>query len=70
MAGLYRREKDSSVPVFVIMTRPAAPGIAFIHDRMPVIVPASARAMWLAEPIPPQALNDVSDEQVTFREVG
>ncbi len=70
MAGLYRREKDSSLPVFVIMTRPAAPGIAFIHDRMPVIVPASAQAMWLAEPIPPQALNDVSDEQVTFHEVG
>ena len=45
MAGLYRMEQGA--PVFTILTRDPAPQIAFIHDRMPLILPASARAAWL-----------------------
>ncbi len=47
MAGLYRMEAGGELPSFVILTRPAAPGLAHIHNRMPVILPAAARALWL-----------------------
>jgi len=45
MAGLYRREGNEGR--FCILTREAVDGIAFIHDRMPLIAePETARA-WL-----------------------
>ncbi len=44
MAGLYRIE--SGVPEFVILTRDPADSIAFIHDRMPVILPPGRVADW------------------------
>ena len=37
LCGLYRIE--NGVPVFVILTREASTDIAFIHDRMPLILP-------------------------------
>ena len=43
-AGLYRIA--SGRPEFVILTRPPADGIAFIHDRMPVILPPDRVADW------------------------
>lgn len=46
MAGLYRMEED--VPVFTILTRTPLEQIAFIHDRMPVILPDKARDAWLS----------------------
>jgi putative SOS response-associated peptidase YedK len=49
MAGCYRWEKDSKLPLFVILTRDAAPGIAYIHSRMPVILPKAAREAWLSD---------------------
>ena len=39
MAGLWREEQGERLPVFVILTKAAGPGIADIHDRMPVILP-------------------------------
>ena len=45
LAGIYRMEAGK--PVFTILTRDAAEGIAFIHERMPVILPNSAAADWL-----------------------
>lgn len=45
MAGIYRIE--SGKPVFSILTRSPADSIAFIHDRMPVILPSEAKADWL-----------------------
>jgi putative SOS response-associated peptidase YedK len=45
MAGVYRIEGNK--PVFAILTREPAEPIAFIHDRMPVILPAEAHAEWL-----------------------
>lgn len=61
MAGIYRSEKDALLPVFSIITRAAAPGIAHIHDRMPVILGAAARREWLA---PDAAVEDVLGEAV------
>lgn len=47
MAGLYRSEKGSEIPTFVILTKAAAPDIAFIHDRMPVLLGREAQLSWL-----------------------
>lgn len=45
MAGIYRIE--SGKPVFSILTREPADSIAFIHDRMPVIMPKDVMYDWL-----------------------
>ena len=45
MAGLYRFE--NGLPVFTVLTRAPADPIAFIHDRMPVILPGEAVRDWL-----------------------
>ncbi len=45
LAGIYRMEGGK--PVFTILTRDAAEGIAFIHERMPVILPNEAAEDWL-----------------------
>ncbi len=68
MAGLYRQEKDGAYPLFVILTRPAAPGVAFIHDRMPVIVPEHVRQKWLSSVVPPDALLAESVEELQYRD--
>ena len=47
MAGLYRFEDDTDLPVFVIVTRPAVSDIAGIHDRMPLILPEECREAWV-----------------------
>ena len=44
--GLYRIEHGTD-PVFTILTRSPVETIAFIHDRMPVILPAAAMNDWL-----------------------
>ncbi|MBQ8964354.1 MAG: SOS response-associated peptidase [Clostridia bacterium] len=44
MAGIYRMEADG--PVFSILTRQSADSIAFIHDRMPVILPRDLVEDW------------------------
>lgn len=54
MAGIYHYEHD--IPHFVILTKAAAQGIAFIHDRMPVILPEDAKYDWLN---PQYAATDV-----------
>ncbi len=46
-AGLYRSEAGAKTPVFVILTAPAAEGISFIHNRMPLILPPDSREVWL-----------------------
>lgn len=45
MAGLYRFEGNHAR--FTILTRSPAEQIAFIHDRMPVILPMDAVRDWL-----------------------
>jgi len=46
LAGLYRIEPDERLPRFVILTRPAAPKLEFIHNRMPVILPKDSHELW------------------------
>ncbi len=45
MAGIYR--VVAGQPEFSILTRDPAQSIAFIHNRMPVILPLEAHADWL-----------------------
>lgn len=45
LAGIYRIENQQ--PVFSILTREPHESIAFIHDRMPVILPVEAMRDWL-----------------------
>ena len=66
LAGIYHLENHNGVvvPTFTILTREAAPGIAFIHHRMPVIVPGEYTSDWLnanfkAEEIIQSALTDM-----------
>ena len=49
LAGIYHLENHDGVivPAFTILNRDAAPGIAFIHPRMPVLLPPDATADWL-----------------------
>lgn len=51
MAGLWERWQppDGAEPVetCTIVTTAATPGLAAIHDRMPVVIGAAARAAWL-----------------------
>lgn len=49
MAGLYRLEKESDLPVFVIMTKDAAPNLSVIHNRMPVISRKEDALAWLRD---------------------
>jgi putative SOS response-associated peptidase YedK len=59
MAGVWDRWKPASGAPLVscaIVTCPANDTVAPVHDRMPVIVPADARAAWLAKNADPAVL--------------
>ena len=45
LCGLYRME--DGYPHFVILTREASEDLAFLHDRMPVILPKEAADQWI-----------------------
>lgn len=49
LAGIYHLEKHDGVivPTFTVLTCEASPGISFIHDRMPVILPSEIVTDWL-----------------------
>ncbi|GHU78613.1 DUF159 family protein [Clostridia bacterium] len=49
MAGLLRSEPEQQVPVFMIITRPVAPSLAHIHDRMPMILMEEQIEAWLSK---------------------
>ena len=62
MAGLWREERNEELPVFVILTREAAPEIADIHDRMPVILPDAALDGWIADGDPERLMAQAVQE--------
>ncbi len=47
MAGLYKQEPGAEVPSFVVLTKAAEEGLAFLHDRMPVILAHAEQLSWL-----------------------
>ena len=60
LCGLYRL--NGGVPEFVILTRAAEESIAFIHDRMPVIIPKCRIDDWINPNIPAE---DVLEDLLT-----
>lgn len=64
MAGLYRLTPAGAQ--FTILTRGAAPEIAFIHPRMPVILPRDALADWIDPRRDGRALLDGATCQLRF----
>lgn len=67
MAGLFRFERDTFIPRFVILTRPAAPMITFIHERMPVILTKDMHDAWLCQRIDCQNVINHSVENFTYQ---
>ncbi|MEG1515743.1 MAG: SOS response-associated peptidase [Clostridia bacterium] len=65
LAGIYR--VVSGVASFVILTREAAPGIAFIHDRMPAILPKEMCHEWLDMRNDPREILAACEERMTYR---
>ena len=66
LCGLYRIE--DGFPHFVVLTRPPSEDIAFIHDRMPLILPAERIDDWIdpavdAEDLVHYALSDMVFEK-------
>lgn len=63
LAGLWDRWKDQEGNIlytFTIITTDATPGLAELHNRMPVIIPPEMRAAWL------EAKHESIDELVGF----
>lgn len=67
LAGLYRFEPGMDRPVFTILTRDAAPGIAAFHNRMPVILPRAHVAAWLGHDAPAEALLPLAEDQLAWK---
>ena len=65
-AGLYRSEMGAKTPVFVILTAPAAEGISFIHDRMPLILPPEQRQAWLNDADAAARLLEEGTREIVF----
>lgn len=69
LAGIYRIEAGR--PVFAILTREPAQTIAFIHDRMPVILPSALVKDWLDPTcVPGEILERAITDVVPRRETG
>ena len=67
LAGIYRFEEDKKLPVFSVLTREPSPGIAFIHDRMPVIFSAGSRDAWLDRSADPGAVLRQCEQAMRYR---
>lgn len=65
LAGIYRMEGE--IPVFSVLTREPAADIAFIHNRMPVIIPPTLYADWLNPENAVQTLLREAVSEMTFR---
>lgn len=63
MAGIWSRWKDRQTgetrKTFAILTTDACPATAFVHDRMPVILPAAAQDLWLTPTTPEATLLEL-----------
>lgn len=61
-AGLWSSHEDEvGEPLhdFCIITTEAAPGIAYVHDRMPVILEKECRDFWLSDTEDEEGLLDI-----------
>ena len=68
LGGLYTKPEPGALPCFTILTREAADGISFIHDRMPVIVPKEKEADWLSQQLTLDELLEDAETDMEFSE--
>ena len=68
LGGLYTKPEPGALPRFTILTRKAADGISFIHDRMPVIVPKEKEADWLSQQLTLDELLEGAETDMEFSE--
>jgi putative SOS response-associated peptidase YedK len=72
--SVWHRGLPEELRSCTIITTPANSAVAPIHDRMPVILPREAEALWLAHdaPLPElrQLLGGLPSEQLALRAVG
>ena len=68
LAGLYRFEND--LPAFVILTRPADSGIAWLHDRMPVMLPPKEIDKWIRPDADPEPIVQTCITKVCWEQAG
>ena len=66
LAGIYRYEEGWTLPVLSILTREAAPGIAFIHPRMPVIFADGGHGAWLDPNADPAEMLEICESDMAF----
>ena len=64
LCGLYRIE--NGFPHFVVITRPASAETAFIHDRMPLMLPESLLKEWINPKTTPSRLLSEAVTDVVF----
>ena len=64
LAGISRVDPETGERNFVILTRPVWDGIAFIHDRMPVILPSTLHDEWLNGHDPERTMERSAHEVV------
>ena len=64
LCGIYRME--SSYPHFVILTREPGESIAFLHDRMPFLLPETAIDKWIDPTVNPHVLLPLALTEMAF----
>ena len=67
LAGLYTVPPGERTALFAILTRAAAADIAFIHDRMPLILPAARARDYLTPETAFSALLPAAETDMIFR---
>ena len=68
LAALYRMEEG--VPAFVILTRPAVKQLAWMHDRMPVMLPPDAAKEWICPQTDPDNIVKKSITDIYWQHAG
>ena len=63
LAGLYRIE--GPFPHFTVLTRTPSPSLARLHDRMPLILPASAIDAWIDPYTAAETVEAIMDASLT-----
>ena len=72
LAGLYRLEQRNGmqVPVFTILTTEPSDSVRFIHDRMPVILPAHAIKEWVRPQSDPTRVLPSALTEMRYQRIG
>lgn len=65
MAGIYRIRAGS--PVMVILTKDASEDVAFIHNRMPVMLPTDMHQDWLNPKYEGRELLSAAETHMEYR---